>query len=49
MATNWHQHHHTVLEFVYKQGENGSNFPAYALAAPEDGGHTAVLLPAETE
>ena len=46
-AADWHQRHHAVLEFVYKQGENETGFPAYALAAPEGGGHTAMLLPAE--
>jgi len=46
-AEDWHQRHHTVLEFVYKQGENETGFPAYALAAPENGGHTAMLLPVE--
>jgi hypothetical protein len=46
-AAEWHQRHHAVLEFVYKQGENETGFPAYALAAPEGGGHTAMLLPAE--
>jgi uncharacterized protein len=48
-AAEWHQRHHAVLEFVYKQGENETGFPAYALAAPENGGHTAMLLPAEAE
>ena len=46
-AKDWHQRHHTVLEFVYKQGVNETGFPAYALAAPENGGHTAMLLPVE--
>ena len=46
-AKDWHRRHHTVLEFVYKQGVNETGFPAYALAAPEGGGHTAILLPAE--
>ena len=46
-ADGWRQRHHAVLEFVYKQGENETGFPAYALAAPENGGHTAVLLPVE--
>jgi TPR repeat protein len=45
-AAEWHERHHAVLEFVYKQGENETGFPAYALAAPENGGHTALLLPA---
>jgi len=44
-AAEWHARHQAVLEFVYKQGENGAGFPAYALAAPENGGHTAILLP----
>jgi TPR repeat protein len=47
-AAEWRQRHHAVLEFVYKQEENGTGFPAYALAAPESGGHTALLLSAET-
>lgn len=46
-AEDWHQHHHVVLEFVYKQEDDGTGFPAYALAVPESGGHTALLLPAE--
>ena len=46
-AEDWHQRHHAVLEFVYKPGENETGFPAYALAAPENGGHTAMLLPVE--
>ena len=46
-AAEWHQRHHAVLEFVYKQGENETGLPGYALAAPENGGHTAMLLPAE--
>ena len=48
-AGDWRAHHHTVLEFVYKQGENETGFPAYALAAPENGGHTAMLLPSRQE
>ncbi len=48
-AEGWRQRHHTVLEFVYKQGENETGFPAYALAAPENGTHTAQLIPGETE
>ena len=48
-AADWHQRHHTVLEFVYKQGENATGFPAYALATPENGGHTALLLASEAE
>lgn len=47
-AEAWRQRHRSVLEFVYKQGENETGFPAYALAAPEDGSHTALLLPIET-
>jgi TPR repeat protein len=46
-AAEWQAHHHAVLEFVYKQGDNETGFPAYALAVPENGGHTALLLPAE--
>jgi TPR repeat protein len=46
-AAEWRQRHHAVLEFVYKQGENETGFPAYALAVPENGGHTAMLLPVE--
>jgi hypothetical protein len=48
-AEGWHQRHHAVLEFVYKQGENETGFPAYAWAAPENGTHTALLLPVEAE
>lgn len=47
-AADWRRHHRAVLEFVYKQEENGTGFPAYALAVPENGGHTAMLLPAGT-
>jgi hypothetical protein len=45
-AAEWRQRHHAVLEFVYKPGENETGFPANALAVPEEGGHTAMLLPA---
>jgi len=48
-AEDWHERHHAVLEFVYKPGENETGFPAYALAAPENGGHTAILLPVGAE
>jgi hypothetical protein len=46
-AAEWHQRHHAVLEFIYKQAENETGFPAYALATPENGGHTAMLLPVD--
>jgi uncharacterized protein len=42
-AEEWCQHHHIVLEFVYK-GENPAGFPAYALTHPENGEHVAQLL-----
>jgi hypothetical protein len=48
-AADWRQRHHAVLEFVYKQGENETGFPAYALAVPESGTHTGLLLPVEME
>jgi uncharacterized protein len=43
-AVAWREQHHTSLEFVYKPGENETIFPAYALASPEDGTHTPLLL-----
>jgi hypothetical protein len=46
-AAEWRQRHHAVLEFVYKPGDDETGFPASALAVPENGGHTALLLPAE--
>jgi TPR repeat protein len=46
-AENWHARHHAVLEFVYKPGDDETGFPASALAVPENGGHTAMLLPVE--
>ncbi len=46
-AAEWRQRHHAVLEFVYKAGDDETGFPDSALAAPENGGHTAMLLPAE--
>jgi hypothetical protein len=48
-AEDWHQRHHAVLEFVYKRGENEAGYPALALAAPEDGLHTAMLVPVEPD
>lgn len=46
-AAEWRQRHHAVLEFVYKPGDDETGFPASALAVPENGGHTALLVPAE--
>jgi hypothetical protein len=46
-AAEWRERHHAVLEFVYKAGDDETGFPDSALAVPENGGHTARLLPAE--
>jgi uncharacterized protein len=46
-AAEWRERHHAALEFVYKAGDDETGFPDSALAAPENGGHTAMLLPAE--
>jgi hypothetical protein len=44
-AEDWYQHHHFVLLFVYRDGQNRAGFPAYALAAPEQGTHITQLIP----
>jgi TPR repeat protein len=48
-AQDWRQRHHAVLEFVFKPGEDETGFPASALAVPEDGAHTALLVPSEAD
>jgi uncharacterized protein len=48
-AQQWSQQHHMVLEFMFKEGENGTSFPAYALAAPTPGVHAVRLMPAPVE
>ena len=48
-AEGWRQRHHVALEFVYKQEDDVTGFPASALAVPEDGAHAAVLVPVEAE
>lgn len=45
-AEAWRQRHPAVLEFQEKEGDNRDRFPAFALAVPEMGAHTAQLLPA---
>jgi len=43
-AGNWYRQHQFVLEFVQKQGETPTGFPALAWAAPANGEHTVQLL-----
>jgi uncharacterized protein len=44
-AQSWYQQHPLSLEFIYKDGENGTRFPAYALANPEAGSYAGRLVP----
>jgi uncharacterized protein len=48
-AQQWFQLHHAVLEFKFKEGENETRFPAYALAAPATGVHAVQLMPTPVE
>ena len=48
-ARQWYQLHHAVLEFKFKEGENGTRFPAYALALPEAGLHAVQVMPTSVE
>jgi TPR repeat protein len=45
-AEDWYRQHHFVLEFVYKEGQSRTRFPAYALALPENGMHAMQFVPA---
>jgi len=44
-AKSWYGQHRNLLEFVYKGGDDRARYPNYALAVPEDGSHTAQMLP----
>jgi len=46
-AQDWFQHHQTVLEFVYREGQDRAKFPTYALAVPDNGTHTVQILPVQ--
>lgn len=43
-AEDYFQRHHQALEFVYKDGENGKRFPAFALVTPEAGTYAGKLI-----
>jgi uncharacterized protein len=44
-AAAWFDEHQLSLEFVYKDGDNWSDFPAFALADPERDVHAGRLIP----
>jgi uncharacterized protein len=44
-AEDWQRQHYLVLQFVYKESDNRSRFPNYALATPEAGAHTLQMVP----
>lgn len=44
-AASWYQNHPTALEFVFREGENNSRFPTYAIAVPETDTHAGPLVP----
>ena len=47
-AGYWYQQHHLALQFIYKDGYNRRQFPAFALAVPEAGAHAGRLVPTPT-
>jgi uncharacterized protein len=48
-AEEWRSQHHLVLEFVNREHEGRSQFPNYALAAPEVGTHAVQMVPSQTD
>jgi uncharacterized protein len=48
-AKGYYQHHQIVLEFVYKSDELKAKFPAYALAAPENGAHALQVVASQPD
>ncbi|HTB98704.1 MAG TPA: tetratricopeptide repeat protein [Terracidiphilus sp.] len=44
-ATEWMNNHPMSLEFVYKEGTNEKNFPAFALSSPNAEMHAGRLIP----
>jgi Sel1 repeat len=47
-AGSWYQQHHLALQFIYKDGYNRRQFPAFALTVPEPGEHAGRLVPTPT-
>ena len=44
-ASSWSQQHRVALQFVYNDGDNRKESPAYALAMPNGGTHALELVP----
>ena len=44
-ANAWFQQHHLALQFIYRDGYNRKQFPAFALAEPAPGIHAGRLIP----
>ncbi len=46
-AKAWFDNHHIALQFINKDGAKWKEFPAYAVARPENGVHAGQLIPTD--
>ena len=43
-AQAWSDKHQVALQFIYRKGDQGTDFPAFALTLPRGDSHTGVLI-----